>query len=64
MGQNPRVCCYNERDAARVSADLKRADGVRFDLQKSVFDGVGLESGVREEGVDTGCVVKGVQVFA
>jgi len=50
---NSRVCCYNERDAARVSADLERADSVRFDLQKSVFDGFWLR-GVREEGVDTG----------
>jgi hypothetical protein len=39
---NSRVCCYNERDAARVSADLERADSVRFDLQKSVFDGFWL----------------------
>jgi hypothetical protein len=43
--RNPRVRCYNERDAARVSADLKRADEVRFDLQKSVFDGFWLRIG-------------------
>jgi hypothetical protein len=37
--------CYNERDAARVSADLERADSVQFDLQKSVFDGFWLRIG-------------------
>lgn len=31
-------CCYNERDAARVCADLKLLL-LRCDLQKSVFDG-------------------------
>ena len=44
--------CYNERDAARVFADLKLLLLLRCDLQKSVFDGWMSEIwGVGEDGV-------------
>lgn len=58
----PRPCCYNERDAARVCADLKLLMFVACDLQKSVFDAGWLRFGASEDdGVRLGtvCMVYG-----